>query len=191
LRLERTIPNVLLHSTVPLGVFGGHKNANLGQELFQILTAVGQVFQEPPRCALSQSRLGKQFLSQGDVHYVGGGELVEEGHLTSCTKQVQLYAVNAERTLPYPTGSRKACRLRNLAWMQDFQQRRINKQDLRLTYELRENLPSQRLQKASELPYAPSKKGCSLSTHLNCWKSARTVSSESERHFMDSWRRAP
>ena len=61
---------VLPHSTPPLGWLGCQKDANLGQGLPQILTAVGQISQKPPRYALSQSRLVDEFLGQGDVRYM-------------------------------------------------------------------------------------------------------------------------
>jgi hypothetical protein len=111
-----------------------------------------------------------------------------------------------------PKSFPRACRLRNLARMEHFQQRRIDEQGLRLTYEFGEDLPPQRrFQVAPELLHPPVERGrvepyhsrkqvreeplepfCvaqkkerSLSTPRSCWKSARAMTSESESRFME------
>src|SRR3712207_5374150 len=127
---------VLSHSAPSLGSLGGQKDANFGQGIPQILATVGQVCQERPRYPLPQCRLVDEFFGEGDVRYVGCGELVRDGHPVGRTEQVQLHPVDAEGAPPYPPGSRKARRLPNLTRMENFQQRRINEQGLRLTYEL-------------------------------------------------------
>src|SRR5215207_690704 len=121
--------------------------------------------QEPPRHPLPQSRLVDELLGQGDVRDVGCGELVRDGHPVGRTKQVQLHPIDAEGTPPYPRGSRKARRLPDLTRMENFEQRRINEQGLRLTYELGEDLPPQRLQVAPELLHPPVEGGRVESHH--------------------------
>src|SRR5918994_75876 len=146
---------VLPRSAPPLGSLGGQEDAYLGQGLPQILTSVGQISQQPPRYPLSQSSLVDEFLSQGDVRYVGRGQLVRDGHPVGRTDEVQLHPVDAETSPPHPRRSRKARALSNLARMDNFQQRRVHKQGLRLAYQPGEDLPPQRLEVAPELLHSP------------------------------------
>src|SRR5918993_2081232 len=66
---------VLPRPVAPLRALGSQEDANLCQGLPQILASVGQVSQELPRHFLSQSRLGNEFLAQGDVCDVLKGEV--------------------------------------------------------------------------------------------------------------------
>jgi hypothetical protein len=66
----------LLSLSVLSGAFCHQHDAGLCQSTFQRRAAVGQVPKELPCCPLLQDRLGKEFLGQGDVRDVGGGELV-------------------------------------------------------------------------------------------------------------------
>src|SRR5829696_2344224 len=72
---------------------------------------------------------------------------------------MQLHAVDAEGTPPYPRGSHKARRLPNLTRMEDFEQRRVHKQGFRLAHQLGEDLPPQGLQVTSELSHPPMERG--------------------------------
>ena len=72
---------------------------------------------------------------------------------------MQLHPVDREGAPPYPRGSRKARRLRNLPRMENFQERRVYKQGFRLAYQLREDLPPQRFQEAPELSHPPVQRG--------------------------------
>src|SRR5215216_542659 len=141
--------------TTPLGWLGYQKDVHLGQGLFQILAAVGQVPQEPPRYLLPQSRLVDEFLGQGDVRHVSGSEFVGDGHPVGRTQEVQLHPVDAEGTPPHPRASWEARALGDLPGMQDRKQRRVHEQRLRLADHLGEYVAAQRLQKAPELARPP------------------------------------
>src|SRR5215218_850059 len=79
---------VLPHSAPPLGSLGCQEDANLGQDLPQLLASVGQVCQEPPRYPISQSRLVDEFFAQGDIRDVSCGKLVGEGNAVGGAKYV-------------------------------------------------------------------------------------------------------
>jgi hypothetical protein len=79
--------------------------------------------------------------------------------LVAHTEQMQLHAIDREGTPPYPRGSCRrvppACRLRNLARMEHFQECRVHKQGFRIAYQLGEDLPPQRFQITPEFPHTP------------------------------------
>src|SRR5215208_2780487 len=156
---------VLPRPVAPFRVLGGQEDADLRQGLPQILTPVGQVSQELPRHFLSQSRLVDEFLGQGDVRHVCGGELVGDGNTVGGAQEVQLDPVDAEASPAYPPSPVETRRPGNLARMQDFQQGRVHKQGLRFAHQLGNDLPSEGLQKAPELPHPSVERGRIESHH--------------------------
>src|SRR5215207_1378140 len=99
---------VLPHSAPPLGSLGRQKDADLCQGSPQILAAVGQVSQEPPRYPLPQSRrLVDEFLGQADVCDVGRGELVGDSTPIGRPKNVPLHPIAAHGAPPPPPPSRR------------------------------------------------------------------------------------
>src|SRR5215204_5976504 len=96
---------VLPRPVPPFRALGSQEDADLRQGLSQIFASVGQVSQERPRHFLSQSRLGEEFLGQGDVRDVGGGEFVGDGDTVGGAQEVQLDPVDAEGTPAYPPGT--------------------------------------------------------------------------------------
>ncbi len=86
---------VLPHPVPPFRALGSQEDANLCQGLPQILDSVGQVSQELPRHFVSQSRLGNEFLGQGDVCDVGGGEFVGDGDAVGGAEEMKLNPVDA------------------------------------------------------------------------------------------------
>src|SRR5215217_7668927 len=121
---------------------------------------------------------------------------------------MQLYLVDTESTPPYPRGSVKPRRLRDLAWMQDFQECRVHDHGFGLSHQFGHDGASQGFDEPPEPEYPPVKRGGvqtdhageqlrekrvqsrrkerSDSTPRSCWKSASVMTSESERRFMDS-----
>src|SRR3712207_4492724 len=123
---------VLSRPVPPFGALGGQKDAYLCQSLPQIFASVGQISQELPRHFVSQSRLVEQFLAQGDVRDISGGQLVGDGDAVGSTKQVQLHPVDTESAPPYPRRSIETRRLRNLARMQNFERSGVYEQGFRI-----------------------------------------------------------
>jgi hypothetical protein len=72
---------------------------------------------------------------------------------------VKLHAVDAEGPPPDPRASGEPRALGNLPGMQYRKQRRVDEQRLRVADHLGEDLPSQRFQKAPELPHSPMERG--------------------------------
>src|SRR5215213_228659 len=150
---------VLPRPVAPFRALGSQEDADLRQGLSQIFASVGQVSQERPRHFLSQSRLGEEFLGQGDVRDVGGGEFVGDGDTVGGAQEVQLYPVDRKGTPAYPPGPFETRRLGNLARMQDFEQGRVHKQGLRFAHQFGNDLPPEGLQKAPELPHTAVQRG--------------------------------
>src|SRR5215208_3856957 len=154
---------VLPHSAPPLGWLGGQKDPHLGQLFPQLFAAVGEISEHSTGHLLSQFRLGQQLLGQRDIRYVCRRKLVGDGNPISSAQQVQLHAVDQERTPPYPCSSRRsippARGLRNLARMQNFQQSRVYEQGLGISHQFGKDLPPQGFQKTSELPHPTVQRG--------------------------------
>src|SRR5215212_10841687 len=131
---------VLPRPVPPFRALGSQEDADLRQGLSQIFASVGQVSQERPRHFLSQSRLGEEFLGQGDVRDVGGGEFVGDGDTVGGAQEVQLDPVDAEASPAYPPGPVETRRPGNLARMQDFEQGGVYEQGLRVAHQFGENL---------------------------------------------------
>jgi hypothetical protein len=143
----------------PLGATGCQKDVHLGQGLSQLLAAVGQISQEPPRYPFSQSRLVDEFFGQGDVRDIGCGELVGDRNSVGRAKQMQLHSLDGEGTPPYPRGPIETRALRDLPGVQDRKQRRVDEQRLWIADHLGEDVAAQRLQEAPKLPYPPMERG--------------------------------
>src|ERR687897_2401590 len=96
---------VLPRPVAPFRALSSQEDANLFQGLPQILASVGQISQELPRHFVSQSRLVEEFLGQGDICDVGGGEFVGDGDAVGGAQEVQLNPIDAEGTPTSPRGS--------------------------------------------------------------------------------------
>src|SRR5215207_986396 len=150
---------VLPHSAPPLRWLGRQEDIYLGQGYPQLFATVGEISEHPACHLLSQFRLLQQLFSQGDIRYVCRRKLVGDGHPVCGTQHMQLHAVDRKGAPPYPRSSRRgippACRLRNLARMQNLQQSGVYEQGLRISYELGDDLSPQELQVAPEFPHPP------------------------------------
>ncbi len=134
---------------------GGQEDACLSQLLAQILAAVSEICQEPPRYPLSQVLcIGQKLFGELDIGDVGSGELVGERNAVGRTQQMQLlHPVNAETSPPHPPCAIEACSLRNLARVDDRKECRIDQQGFRVTYQFAKHRTSYGFQEASELSY--------------------------------------
>src|SRR5215217_966775 len=72
---------------------------------------------------------------------------------------MQLYLVDTESTPPYPRGSVKPRRLRDLAWMQDFQECRVHDHGFGLSHQFGHDGASQGFDEPPEPAYPPVKRG--------------------------------
>src|SRR5829696_2483201 len=160
---------VLPRPVAPFRALGSQEDADLCQGLPHILASVSQLSQELPRRFVSQSRLGKQFLGQGDVCDVGGGELVGDGDAVGGAEEVQLNSIDAEASPTYPRGSIETRRLPDLARMENFEQGRVYEQGFRIAHQLGEDLAAQGLhsKRLSFLTRRCNEEGCSPTTPGN------------------------
>src|SRR5919112_1616834 len=78
---------------------------------------------------------------------------------------MELHPVDAESAPPYPRRSTESQALRNLPGMQNRKQRGVDQQALRISHQLPEDLPSQRLQVAPELANPAMERGRGESPH--------------------------
>src|SRR5215208_6143576 len=116
--------------------FAGHQHdPQLGQFLLQVLAAVGEIRQEPPRYLLAQPRLLQKLLGQANLRDVGRGELVGDGNTVRGAKQVQLDPINAEGAPPHPGSPIESRRLGDLARVEDLKQGGIHDHGLRISHQ--------------------------------------------------------
>src|SRR5215210_1231524 len=202
--------DALPYSGSTLCPLGSQEDACFGQLLAQILAAVSEVCQEPPRYPVSQLLcIGQELFRELDIDDVGGGEFVGERNAVGRAQQMQLHPVDAESSPPHPRRTIEARSLRNLARVDDRKERRIDAQGFpgrlpvrRVTNALRAPrrvgvfLPSgetrkstsrQRLtEKVREKAGGVSEEGSLALYPRSCWKSARVMTSESESFLRDS-----
>src|SRR5215211_1221231 len=124
----------------------------LDQLLLQPSASVGQIPKQLASHPIAQLRLDEQFLGQGDLRDVGGGELVGERNPIGGAHKVQLHPVDAESAPSDPSGAIEARGLSNLPRMQNRKQSRVDDQGLRVANELGKDKAPQWLQEMAQLP---------------------------------------